>query len=131
VRADVDAVDVGLSGLGAAAAAADLVLLEATAIGPDQALVVAGSRAAAAVARHAGVPVWLVGGVGRLLPRRMWEGLERRSRLPTEPWEAPDEVLPLDLVDRIAGPAGPEPVADAVRRTDCPVAPELFRGDVI
>ena len=29
------------------------------------------------------------------------------------------------------GPAGPEPVADALRRTDCPVAPELFKGDVL
>lgn len=130
VRADVDAVDVALSGLGAAVAAADLVLLEAPAIGPDAALAVAGSRAAAAVARHAGIPVWLVGGVGRLLPRRMWEGL--LSRLPgtAEPWAAPDEIVPLDLIDRIAGPAGPEPVTEALTRTDCPVTPELFRGDV-
>jgi hypothetical protein len=131
VRSDVDAVDVGLGGLGAAVVESDLVLLEATAIGPDQALTVAGSRAAAAVARHAGIEVWLVGGVGRLLPRRMWDGLAVRVRTPAEPWDAADEFLPLDLVDRIVGPAGPEPVADALRRTDCPVTPELFRGDVI
>jgi hypothetical protein len=131
VRSDVDAVDVGLGGLGGAVTASDLVLLEATAIGPDEALAVAGSRAAAAVARHAGIPVWLVGGVGRLLPRRMWEGLAARVRYPGEPWDATDEALPLDLVDRIVGPAGPEPVSEALRRTDCPVTPELFRGDVI
>jgi hypothetical protein len=131
VRSDVDAVDVGLGGLGGAVTASDLVLLEATAIGPDEALAVAGSRAAAAVARHAGIPVWLVGGVGRLLPRRMWDGLAARVRYPGEPWDATDETLPLDLVDRIVGPAGPEPVAEALRRTDCPVTPELFRGDVI
>jgi hypothetical protein len=35
--------------------------------------------------------------------------------------------VPLDLVDRLCGPAGPEPVADGVRRVDCPVTPELFR----
>ncbi len=88
-----------------------------------------GSRAAAAVARHAGVPVWLVAGVGRLLPARMWDGLRRRVE-PDEPWDADDEFVPLDLVDRIVGPIGVEPVADALRRTDCPVAPELFNGDV-
>ena len=63
-RADAVAEEVPPSGLGAAAAASDLVLIEASAIGPDGCLAVAGSRAAAAVARHAGVPVWLVGGVG-------------------------------------------------------------------
>ena len=124
--ADTDAVDVSPTGLGAAVAESQLVLLEASAIGPDAFLAVAGSRAAAATARHAGVPVWLVGGVGRLLPRRMWEGVVARLDL-DEPWDAEDEVVPLDLVDVIVGPHGPEPVADALRRTDCPVAPELFK----
>jgi hypothetical protein len=131
IRADVAAVDVPLAGLGAAVVESDLVLLESTAIGPEDALAVAGSRAAAAVARHAGIPVWLVGGVGRLLPRRMWEGLLSRACPPGEPWDLADEIVPLDLVDCIVGPAGVEPVAEALRRTDCPVAPELFRGDVI
>ena len=88
-----------------------------------------GSRAAAAVARVAGIPVWLVAGVGRLLPRRMWDGLRGRVE-PDDPWDADDEFVPLDLVDRIVGPAGIETVSDALRRTDCPVAPELFKGDV-
>jgi transglutaminase-like putative cysteine protease len=113
--------------LGAAAAAAELVLLEATAIGPAGAVCVAGSHAAAAVARSAGVPVWLVGGVGRLLPARMWDALVRRLDEAGDPWEADDEVVPLALVDLVCGPGGPEPVADALRRTACPVAPELFR----
>lgn len=126
-RSDVAAEEVPVHGLGAAAAAADLVLLEATAIGPTGAVCVSGSRAAAAVARHAGVPAWLVGGIGRLLPGRLWEALERRLDDAGEPWDADDEVVPLDLVDAIAGVAGPEPVADGLRRTDCPVTPELFR----
>lgn len=129
--AEVEAVDVPLSALGSAVAGAELVLLEATAIGPVEALAVSGSLAAAAVARHLRVPVWLVGGVGRLLPQRMWEGLRARAVDAVEPWEAEDEVLPLDLVDRIVGPAGPETVEQALRRTDCPVATELFRGDVL
>ena len=124
--ADTDAVDVSPTGLGAAVAESQLVLLEASAIGPDAFLAVSGSRAAAATARHAGIPVWLVGGVGRLLPRRMWDGLVARVG-GDEPWEADDEVVPLDLVDCIVGPDGPEPVELALRRTDCPVAPELLK----
>jgi hypothetical protein len=131
LHADVEAIDVPLSGLGAAVAASSLVLLESPAIGPDELLAVAGSRAAAAVARHAGIPVWLVGGVGRILPQRMWEGLLRRVEGTTDPWDAHDEIVPLDLIDQIAGPRGLESVADALARTDCPVVPELFRGDVI
>jgi hypothetical protein len=131
LHADVEAVDVPLAGLGAAVVASSLVLLESPAIGPDEFLGVAGSRAAAAVARHAGIPVWLVGGVGRLLPQRMWDGLRLRVEGIADPWDAHDEVVPLDLVDAIAGPRGVEPVADAIRRTDCPIVPDLFRGDII
>ena len=127
-RSDVDATEVPPSGLGAAAAAAAVVLLEASAIGPTGAVAVAGSRAAAAVGRHAGVPVWLVGGVGRVLPGRMWQALEQRLDEASEPWDADDEIVPIDLVDCIVGPAGPEGTADGIRRTDCPVTPELFRS---
>jgi hypothetical protein len=126
LMADVEAADVPAIGLGAAVADSDLVLLETSAMGPSEFLGVAGSRAAAATARHAGVPVWLVEGVGRLLPQRMWETIVSRLDL-DEPWDADDEIVPLDLVDRIVGPNGPEPVADALKRTDCPVAPELFK----
>jgi hypothetical protein len=126
LQVDVEAEDVPAIGLGAAAADADLVLLEASAIGPAAFLGIAGSRAAAATARHAGVPVWLVGGVGRMLPQRMWDALASRVDV-DDPWDADDEIVPLDLIDRIVGPAGPEPVADAIKRTDCPVAPELFK----
>lgn len=126
LAADVDAVDVATQGLGAAASAADVVLLEASAVGPDGFVGVAGSRAAAAVARHDGTPVWLVAGVGRLVPRRVWDTLVARVDVAAEPWDADDEVVPLDLVDSIVGPSGPLPVADALGRTDCPVAAELL-----
>lgn len=127
-RADVPATDVSMSGLGAAAAAADVVLLEAALTGPDAALAVAGSLAAASVGHQAGVPVWLVAGAGRLLPRRIWEHLAGRLDEEAEPWDADDDVLPLALVDRMVGPAGPEPVVEALRRTDCPIAPELLHA---
>jgi hypothetical protein len=130
LQADVDAVDVPLAGLGAAVAEADLVVLEASVVAPREFLGVSGSRAAAAVARHAGVPVWLVAGVGRLLPERMWSPIRDRV-IGDEAWDADDEAVPLDLVDRVVGPSGVQEVPDALRRTDCPVTPELFKGDVI
>lgn len=129
-HAEVDVVDVPVAGLGAAVAEADLVVLEAAAVSPREFLAVSGSRAAAAVASSVGVPVWLVAGVGRLLPERMWEPLRARI-VGAEPWDDDDEVVPLDLVDLVVGPTGPLEVADALRRTDCPVTPELFKGDVI
>jgi hypothetical protein len=127
LHADSDASDVPLSGLGGAAAFSQVVLLEATAMGPDGFVGVAGSRAAAATAHHAGVPVWVAAGVGRLLPGRMWEALVSRIDR-DEPWDCDDEIVPLDLVDRIAGPAGVQAVDDAIRRIDCPIVPELLRS---
>src|SRR5207302_898917 len=124
-HADVDADDVPMAGLGAAVTDANLLLLEASAIGPTGFVAVAGSRAAAATAKHAGVPVWLVGGIGRLMPRRMWEALAGRLDTMGETWELDDEFVPLDLVDRIATPMGVLDVTDALTRIDCPIAPEL------
>ncbi len=114
------------SGLGAAAASADLVLLESAAVGPGGFLAISGSRAAAAVARAAGVPVWLVAGRGAVLPGQVWDVLVGRALGTVEPWEADEEVVPLALVDMVVGPEGLMTVADAVSGTDCPVAPELF-----
>lgn len=130
VEADVNAVDVPLAGLGAAVAEADLVLLEASAVAPTEFLGVAGSRAAASVAKACGVPVWGVAGVGRLLPERMWSPMRERI-IPDEPWDADDEVVPIDLIERIVGPSGALDIVEALRRTDCPVATELFKGDVL
>jgi hypothetical protein len=128
LHSDVDAVDVPTTGLGAAVAASDIVLLEASAIGPDGFVGVAGSRAAAAVGSTCGVPVWVVGGIGRLLPTRMWTALASRLDAMGEPWELDDEAVPLTGVDRIACPAGVLEVVDALKRIDCPIAPELFKS---
>jgi hypothetical protein len=126
----VDACDVPVAGLGAAVAAADLVLLEASAAGPAGLVGVAGSRAAAAVARHASVPVWAVAGRGRRLPAPMFGALLARlaAAHPDEPWEAHDELVPADLVDRVCGPAGPLLTAAALTAPECPVAAELLRA---
>ena len=120
--------DVPASGLAAAVAQSDLVLFEASAFGPDGLVAPSGSRAAAAVAHHAELPVWAVGGVGRALPERLWKALSARLQDDDQPWLAAEEVVPADLVDWVVGPDGPQLLGDAVRQPDCPVAPELLKG---
>lgn len=123
---DHASVDVPAAGVGAAAAEVDLVLLEAEIMHEDAALARSGSLAAAAVARHTGTPVWMVAGVGRVVPGRMFGWVTDRDDA-REPWDAEVETVPVSLVDRIVGPAGLQPVAEIRYRIDCPVAPELFR----
>jgi len=125
-RLDYLCTDVPDWGVGAAAAACDLVLIEAEAAGPDGAHARSGSRAAAAVAADAGIDVWVVAGVGRFLPVRMWQAM---LEIPTvdEPWRRDIEFVPFTNVGSVCGRSGRGRVAEAILATDCPVAPELFR----
>jgi hypothetical protein len=118
-------------GLGAAAAASDLVVFEASARFGEGAIGPAGSRAASAVARHAGVDVWAVTGRGRVLPSPLGRAMLTRLGAAAEadaPWDSADELVPLDLIDQVVGPAGPAPPADVLADIDCPIAPELLRA---
>ncbi len=122
---EVDAVEVEEAATAAAVLASDAVVLEAAALGAVGFVAVAGSRAAAAVAGHAGVPVELVAGAGRRLPPGLWAAAEARLGS-EEPWWAPQEVVPLDLVDTVVRPHGRSSPADLLARSaDCPDAPEL------
>ncbi|MEM8902812.1 MAG: hypothetical protein AAGA17_04900 [Actinomycetota bacterium] len=123
--ADVDAVEVPLLGLGAAAAEADVVVVEAEFAGPTGAVCAAGSRAAAAVARAAGHEVWLLAGVGRVLPSRVWETALARVTLDA-PWESDLEVVPADLIDRLVRTGGFGETSCLAIQPDGPVAPELL-----
>jgi hypothetical protein len=98
-----------------------LALLEATAVGPDSFLAAAGSGALATAAREAHRPVWLVAGVGRVLPGALYDALVRRVGD-----DRAFEVVPLDAVDDVAGPTGPVPRAQ-LSRPSVPVAAELLR----
>ncbi len=124
----VDASLVPDNGVGAAVLEADVVALEAAALGPDGFVAASGSRAAAAVANHAEIPVWLAAGEGRVLPGRLWEALLARvDQAPEDPWEGGEEVVALDLVDEVARPVGLQSPPDAASGADCPVVPELLR----
>jgi hypothetical protein len=123
-----EVLEVPESGLGSAVAAADLAVLEASVLSGGQFVSVAGARAAASVARLASRPVWVVAGTGRVLPARLGEAVWRRlDDDPDDPWDRDDELVPVDLVDCVVGPSGAEAPAAALRRTDCPVTPELLR----
>jgi translation initiation factor 2B subunit (eIF-2B alpha/beta/delta family) len=126
-RRGIDAIDVPEGGLGAAVAAADLLVLEASALGPGGFVAESGSRAAAAVARHAGIPVWVVAGAGRVLPGRLWDALVTLLEADVDAWLADDELVPLDLATEVAGPRGLVAPEAAVKRADCPIPPELLR----
>jgi hypothetical protein len=115
------------SGLGSAVATSDLLLIDVGAMGDDGLVAVTGAHAAAAVARHAGVAVWAVAGLGCVLPRSLWKALRSELDGSPEPWEDVEEIVPIDLVDAVVRPSGLERVADAVSKPDCGLAPELLR----
>jgi hypothetical protein len=127
-RGGGDAIAVPDLGAGAAAADADLVLLEAVSVGPDGILASAGSRATAAVARDVGTPVWVVAGAGRVLPEPLWEAALNRLDQRGDPWDLPFELVPLSLADVAWGPHGRIEPRELPARGDCPCPPELLRG---
>ena len=116
------------AGAGAAAAVADLVVVEAHAGGPSGVLASPGSLGAAAVGAQLGVPVWAVAGVGRVLPERLWDALVTRfDETAGEPWSRPAELVPASFLSGLVGPEGIVPVEEGLADATCPAAPELLR----
>lgn len=108
------------------------LLVPAAAIGPATALVPAGVSGLLAELGRNVREVWLVGGVGRVLPARLYEAAQHAASEHDERGVAASddpapEVASLERFDRLAGPRGVEPPADAAARVDCPVVPELLR----
>jgi hypothetical protein len=98
------------------------LLVEASAAGAGKALVPTGAVDVATAARSHGARVWLVAGLGRVLPERLFQSLLRAVG------DDPDrELMTADQADRVVGPTGVEPPAMLSRRSDCAVAPELLR----
>ena len=106
-------------------------LVAAAAIGPEQCLVPAGTADALDTLGTAVREVWVVGGVGRVLPARALRrrapgdvrGRRRASATTRRRWRS----SPIARVDCIAGPRGVQRATDAAARSDCPVVPELLR----
>ncbi|HLY81848.1 MAG TPA: hypothetical protein VKQ71_02625 [Acidimicrobiales bacterium] len=125
----VDVAVVPDTGVAAAAVVSDLVIVEAMAAGPSGVLAAAGSHCGAAVASQAGIPVWAVTGVGRVLPARLWAALlGRLDEGDDEPWDRGVELVPAGLIVATIGPDGRATAAEGLGRATCPVAPELLRA---
>jgi hypothetical protein len=122
-------------------AAADIVVIEASAIGTTGMVVPASRKALLQAAQASGTPVWVESGVGRLLPPGLWSALGRRLCDPRDAassqargsrvtaFEFPSDVIePLEGVELVIGPAGPASVSDLntlVTESGCPDPPEL------
>lgn len=124
-RYDVDCEPVPPESIARAAAAADVVLLEAVAAAPGRVLAPVGSHVLAAVAGSVGTPVWLVAGVGRRLPIEYVDAIAARVVAAGGGWDGDVDDLPPDLLTHVVTEAGLDEAASL--RADCPVAPELLR----
>jgi hypothetical protein len=123
-------------------AAADVVMIEASAIGPEAMFVPSSDRAMLRTAISLEVPVWVESGVGRSLPRKIWEALATRldgrpadnratSHVISVPESADGSVESFDGVEMIVGPSGPVPLTNLdveIARSECPEPPELVAG---
>ncbi len=98
------------------------LLVPALAIGSNEAVVPFGTIDAIAVLHDVTAEVWLVGGVGRVLPARLYSTLVASLNDDDEA-----ETISLERFDRLAGPRGVERPVDAAARVDCPTVPELMR----
>jgi hypothetical protein len=100
-----------------------VVVVPATAIGTTSALVPAGTNDALQLLGSSHAPTWLAGGVGRVLPGRLYDVMV--GALGDDDTY---EEIHLERFDRLAGPRGVERVEEAVARVDCPLVPELLRA---
>jgi len=121
----VEVEEVPFTGLGQACSRSDIVLLEATASGPDAFVAPSGSYAAAACGVQSNKQVWAVVGHGRALPGPIFEVLENQL-VAKNTMEADDEVVPMSLVTHVVGPKGIT-TPETGSREDCVVAAELLR----
>ena len=121
-RSDASARPVDLTE--AAALEPSHLLVEVAGAGLEQVLVAEGTADALATLARPGLLVWLVAGVGRVLPARLFEALLRSLG---DPEDHGFELLDVQVADRIAGPTGLVRPEQLLRRVDCPVAPELLR----
>ena len=102
------------------------LLVEATAAGPRRAVVPAGTGELLDTLAASGAVGWLVAGVGRVLPERLFTAVQ--SELERQADEHPSvDVMEVTRFARVAGPAGFDAPDALLRRVDCPVAPELLR----
>lgn len=126
-RADVNVEYVALESGAGAVAAADVVILEALACGPTEAMCAGGSHGVASIAYCASRPAWLVAGLGTRLPDELWSAMKVRTRLECEEWEIGTDVIPVGLFTTVIGPKGKVDATPAAFAAECMPTTELLR----
>jgi hypothetical protein len=125
-------------------ASADVVVIEASALGAGAMVVPRSKRGLLEAARASETPVWVESGVGRLLPPKLWSALEARL---CDPHDAASSQargsrsggsqFPSDLIESfegvelVVGPHGSTQVAgleEIVTESGCPEPSELTCG---
>jgi hypothetical protein len=101
------------------------LLVEAIAASPSVAVVAEGTTELLDSLAAAGTVAWLVAGVGRVLPERLFTAL--RAELARDQEHTPVALVDVGRFTRVAGPTGLDAPDALLRRVDCPVAPELLR----
>jgi hypothetical protein len=107
------------------------VLVEAAALGANSAMVPSGTESLVSALGETRAQVWLVAGLGRALPDRLFDALQTRMQAHDDSTVSTNDevdVMSLDRVDTVVGPSGLEAPGVAARRADCPIAPELLRA---
>jgi hypothetical protein len=102
------------------------LLVEASAASPTCAVVPDGSADLLGELDRGGTTSWLVAGVGRLLPERLFASL-RHELERDDPEGVPVALVDIGRFARVAGPRGLDAPDALSRRVDAPVAPELLR----
>ncbi len=126
-RHDVACELVQAEAIGRAVPAADVVIVEAHAVSIDRVVAPIGSAAVAAVAAACGVPVWLVAGVGRRLPRELVAAIDERVAKVDDPWELDTDVFSTGCVTHVVGVGGITIAIPEALAAECPMVPELLR----
>ena len=128
--AEISAELVPFEYLAAAVAACDVVVVEALACGPTQAMTVGGARSVVDTALSQGKPAILVAGVGTRLPAALWEGMCTTLSIGSD-WQVGVDVIEVASFTRIVGPDGSTTETASELVAECPPATELLRRSVI
>lgn len=119
-------------------AGAEVVVVEVEAMSAGAMALEVDRRPMLVAARDLDIPIWAVAGVGRVLPRGLWESMLARSsdgssgHAPAAVGSAPRRaampcscLATLDGVVKVLGPTGSLSVTSALASRTCPEPPEL------
>ncbi len=117
---------------------AEVAVVQVEAVSVGAMAVDADQRGMLLAARELDLPVWVVAGVGRVLPRGLWQSMVDRSgggrggraaaaagSVPRAPSTARSHLSTLEGVVKVVGPNGSRSVESALSAATCPEPAEL------